>query len=1477
MTAHPAPANGPVHPPCAHTDTVSGTARALPRVTVAVMSYNNARFIEATIRSVLDQKGIELDVVVFDDGSTDDSVALLEAFRSDARFTLHLNPTNLGMTGNYNRCVDAGRGEFVVVLGSDDVLYPGHLATLANALDALPQAPLAYTQCRWIDEADRAIESPVHPGHLGRSYHGGRDEVVDLLRFDNYITPSAVMLRRACYDAFRLPGGEIHRLDLLAGDWELWTRIARVLPDFVYLQQATIGYRVHGSQISAGFYRSERPLAEHTEILELNLADAAVLSRAQIAGADIWALYQRRLAGYPPETRARFDARAERIRQKLFSLPPMDPGGPFFTVVLTTFNRPQLLVDALASLVHQTFRDFEVVLVNDHGEPVETVMHSVDLPITYIYQGTNRGLSAARNAALRLARGRYVVYLDDDDIYTPRHLEVLAAAHQRHPDAVVYTGVTYVQERLDNGKREELGRHEPFTHSVFSRERLFVQNYIPVNTWSHPRSAVDAATGFDTSLTALEDWDMLLRLAATRSFVHVQDSTAEVHIRTSSTQADDHMLAREGKNFPALYRRLYDRHGHLGDATVRAEQEAFLARLARQEPVELTASQRLLRWQDARVPLQSEGRLIDAHLQAAGGGPRFLVLVRDIAGDDEKLAATLGSLQFGRHLYERVSVVVLTSDARAAGAATVPTDRIHLVGAGPDGIDAANEMVVRSDADWHMVVDSGVEFSRSGLLMVALEVLQAPDCRALYCDELRRLPDGTVGAAFRPGVNLDYLLSFPVSMAGHWLVRKDAFVQAGGFDPAHEDAAGFDLLLRLVDQGGLDGLRHLAEPLLTTDTPDIARAAGLGDSVRRHLLRRGYPDAEVSEPLPGRYRIRYGHSARPRVSIVARCLGGVTLLQRCIESVLEKTAYGEYEILIADATVSPDTATQAWLSGIEAMGSPDLRVVRCGGNSAAEAANRAAQAARGDYLCFLDDACAVIQADWLDGLLNHALRPEVGAVGAKLLRADGTVRSALCVLGLDGPVGSAFVGAKLDDGGYMHRLEVDQNASVVDGACMVVRAEVFHAVGGFSAAAEGGGYGATDLCLSIGASGYLVVWTPHVVMLCDGGAAEAPRASADVDAEDSAAEALYAKWLPRLARDPAYNPNLSLRGGGFSLEPNAALNWDPLPWRPLPVVLALPADHGGCGHYRIIKPFQAMKAGGVVDGMLSADFFSPIELERYGADAIVFQRQLTDPQLDNMQRVRQFNRIFKIYELDDYLPNLPVKSVHKRDIGQDVIKTLRRGLGYVDRFVVSTDTLAESFAGLHADIRVVRNRLPPEWWAGLSSQRGRGRLPRVGWAGGAGHTGDLELVADVVKALASEVEWVFMGLCPDKLRPYVHEVRPGVPIDAYPRALAALDLDVAIAPLEQNLFNACKSNLRLLEYGACGFPVVCSDIVCYRGDLPVTRVKNRFKDWVDAIRMHTADLAAAAQAGDALRAQVHRDWMLDGPHLVDWRDAWTGR
>jgi glycosyltransferase involved in cell wall biosynthesis len=185
--------------------------------------------------------------------------------------------------------------------------------------------------------------------------------------------------------------------------------------------------------------------------------------------------------------------------------------------------------------------------------------------------------------------------------------------------------------------------------------------------------------------------------------------------------------------------------------------------------------------------------------------------------------------------------------------------------------------------------------------------------------------------------------------------------------------------------------------------------------------------------------------------------------------------------------------------------------------------------------------------------------------------------------------------------------------------------------------------------------------------------------------------------------------------------------------------------------------------------------------------------------------------------------------------------------------------------------------LAPHLWGDFTCQRRVSSKPRVGWGGGTSHQGDLEVIAEVVRELADEVEWVFFGMCPDELRPYIHEFHGLIDLDSYPAKLASLNLDLALAPLEFHIFNECKSNLRLLEYGACGYPVVCTDTAAYRGYLPCTRVlSNSTEEWLQAIRMHLADPEASYRMGDELREAVLRDYMLRGDNLEHWVSAWLG-
>ncbi len=887
--------------------------------------------------------------------------------------------------------------------------------------------------------------------------------------------------------------------------------------------------------------------------------------------------------------------------------------------------------------------------------------------------------------------------------------------------------------------------------------------------------------------------------------------------------------------------------------------------------------QRLRAWRDSRTPNAAQSRLIDEHLAVHAGGPSFCVVIRDRNADIDALQATLSSVQPSYLQYQSLQLQVLTTQP-ADKVAPLALDSVHINAAmaPEDFVPACNRLAAQSAQDWLIFVDAGDTFTPAGLRAVALELMSADGCQAAYADAI--VTDGAqiFEPILRPAFNLDLLLSCPVSMSRHWIFRRTVFLEMNGFVSATEGAHELDLLLRLIETQGMEGLGHVSEPLLAMPPLPLENNAAEVATLQRHLQSRGYNQACIDTHLPGRYRIHYEHGHTPLVSILIEAADDLALLQRCLESVLEKTQYRHYEILIVDSGNTADDM-RSWLDALEHLGDPQVRVVRSPRPAHRSAAqNDAAQQTKGEYLLFLRPDIAVLQSSWLGELLNHAQRPEVGIVGAKLLSPDGRILHAGLILGMNGAAGTPFWGLPHTYPGYMHRLEVDQNYSAVSGDCLMVRRALFDELGGMDATNHPSLMADLDLCLKVRQAGYLIVWTPHCVLLQGSENRQIAALHTGPLAKNCQQEEtnLYQRWLPVLAHDTAYNQCLSLQGNGFEVETDTNISRRPLPWHPIPVVLTLPADHFGCGHYRVMEPVRAMHHAGIADARFSGRYFTLEELERLQPDTMVLQRQVTEQQIELIQRVQRLRPTFMVAELDDYLPNLPMKNAHRHEMPKDVLRHLRRSVSLMDRFVVSTPALAEAFAGFHSDMRVVQNRLPPRWWRGLQSSRRAGGRPRVGWAGGISHQGDLELIVDVIKALHGEVDWIFFGMAPEAIKPYLREFHGPVSIERYPRTLASLNLDLAVAPLEQNLFNECKSNLRLLEYGACGYPVVCSDVRPYQGGLPVTRVKNRFKDWVDAIRMHTQDLDAAAAAGDRLKAAVESDWMLEGANLQDWLAAW---
>lgn len=790
-----------------------------------------------------------------------------------------------------------------------------------------------------------------------------------------------------------------------------------------------------------------------------------------------------------------------------------------------------------------------------------------------------------------------------------------------------------------------------------------------------------------------------------------------------------------------------------------------------------------------------------------------------------------------------------------------------------------NELLVQLEGfDWFYLLEAGDTLSPHALLQIAERIATREGLQACYSDEDRGEMTGSPEPVFKPAFNLDLLRAYPY--VGRAIAfSRQGFAEVGGFDATTLEAGAADLLLRMAEHYGLASVEHVADVLVHADQSYaswLAQASvteGHAQLLAGHLNRLGQAFEWQPAQVGGFRRAAYLHEQQPLVSILLLSLDDPALMQACLDSLLEHTRYSHYEVLLG-VEASASAETHAWLQALVAIGGGRIRVQeQPSGQVKGVRYNALAEQAQGDYLLLLSADCRAIEPQWLDELLACGQRPEVGVTGAKLLGPSGRIEHAGLILGMRGIAGSPFLGEAPGARGYLQRLVVPQNYSAVSQQCLLVRKALFEQLGGLSDGPLGEQCADVEFCLRVKDAGALIVWTPQAVL---GYRARPEAAREGMPSFEQGAIEAYRRWLPQLVDDPAYNPNLTLHSASFGLDAGLKRGWQPFEQRLRPHLLCLPINPGAVGHYRLIQPFQELERAAMATGLVYYGVPSLVEMGRIRADSVIFQGRYSARAAEGIESFKRYTSAFRIFELDDYLLDVPGANEHKRFLAKEIQASLRQSVGLCDRLVVSTQTLAEVMADMNGDIRVVPNMLPPDRWVHLQGLRGTGAKPRVGWGGGTSHTGDLLLIKDVVKALADEVHWVFFGMCPDELRPYIHEYHEPVSLEKYPAKLASLNLDLAVAPLEQHIFNDCKSNLRLLEYGACGYPVVCTETRSYRGTLPVTLVAtNSTEEWIAAIRGQLADPAANAAKGQALRQTVHRDFMLHGPALQRWLDAWT--
>jgi len=456
---------------------------------------------------------------------------------------------------------------------------------------------------------------------------------------------------------------------------------------------------------------------------------------------------------------------------------------------------------------------------------------------------------------------------------------------------------------------------------------------------------------------------------------------------------------------------------------------------------------------------------------------------------------------------------------------------------------ASNTAIGLATGEYLALLDHDDELTPDALCWVVKELNDHPDAALVYSDEDKLHVDGALATPyFKSDWNHDLFLSH--NLITHLGVyRADIVREIGGFREEFSGAQDYDLALRFIERIDPARIRHI--PRVLYHWRMLPGSTAMGGSqkgyaaersrlaIEQHLQRKRIAASVEFVPEMEAHRVRYHVPApQPLVSIIVPTRNAKDLVRQCIESVVQKTTYSRYEILLVD-NGSDDPASLAYFAELRDRGTVRLIEDRLPFNFA-RINNAAAKHAHGDYLLLLNSDTMVISPDWLSELVSHAQRPEVGVVGAKLWYADDTLQHAGLVL-VAGAAGHAHSRKPRGDHGYMGRANLIQAVSALTAACFCIRRDLFEQVGGLDETLSVS-FNDVDICLRLQAAGYRNIYTPYAELYhyesLTRGYEDTP---AKLHRFQKEMDILRTRWMPVLLNDPHYNPNLAMAGEPFSL------------------------------------------------------------------------------------------------------------------------------------------------------------------------------------------------------------------------------------------------------------------------------------------------------------------------------------------------------
>ncbi|MCC3437710.1 glycosyltransferase [Microcoleus sp. PH2017_05_CCC_O_A] len=463
------------------------------QVSAIVSTYNSEKFIKDCLQDLIDQtlykKGL-LEIIVIDSASEQNEQEIVREFQKTyPNIVYDRTSERESLYASWNKAIKMSRGAYLTSANTDDTHRPDALEVMANYLDRHSQTSLVY--------ADQLITTTANDTwattKANQHWNWPSFDYSELER--RCILGPQPMWRKSLHEKYGYFRSELTS----AGDYEFWLRIGKTenivrLPEILGLYYDNKQGLEHASPTSQQ--------ETHRILEEYGIIQRGVTTKISMP------------ASVSPS--------------ELQALPYRTTTQPLVSVIIPTKDRPEMLAQAVQSVLNQTFPDIEIIVINDGGIDVQNVLDALNLKrnIIYLKHDQNLDRSAARNTGIHVASGKYIAYLDDDDTYHPSHVETLVNFLENSEHKVAYTDAVMAEQRKQDGKYVTTNRTVPYSLD-FDNEKILVNNFIPILCLIHEKSCLDETGAFDVNLGTHEDWDLLIRLSRKFKIAHIKETTCE--------------------------------------------------------------------------------------------------------------------------------------------------------------------------------------------------------------------------------------------------------------------------------------------------------------------------------------------------------------------------------------------------------------------------------------------------------------------------------------------------------------------------------------------------------------------------------------------------------------------------------------------------------------------------------------------------------------------------------------------------------------------------------------------------------------------------------------------------------------------------------------------------------------------------------------------------------------------------------------